>query len=98
MTACLTSHSSLLAAAFIAKHAVSFSHGGRFILLRARFHPYQLLGASLIVSGAVATVMPSLIDPGDANGQFKWYACLLYWSSNVPMVRKPYGEKAHGTP
>lgn len=56
-----------------------------FLLLKARFHKYQIFGALLIVGGAITTVSPSLVAP-NPSAQFKWYACLLYWSSNVPMA------------
>ena len=66
------------------------------IVLGMRFHPWQLVGALLIIVGAMISVIPGIIQPDpNSTTTIKWYACLIYFASNIPMacsaIYKEYG-------
>lgn len=49
----------------------------------------------IILGGAALTIVPSVLDA--SQGSLKWYAALVYFSSNIPMafsaVYKVYGSR-----
>jgi len=58
-----------------------------YLLLRTKYAPWQIVGASVIVIGACVTIGPAVVLQGErASKQFRWYACLVYFFSNVPMA------------
>eukprot|EP00750_Incisomonas_marina_P030117 INCI7278.1.p1 GENE.INCI7278.1~~INCI7278.1.p1 ORF type:complete len:431 (-),score=48.87 INCI7278.1:634-1926(-) len=54
------------------------------ILVKARYNAWELVGALLMLVGAAVSVVPTLTDSDDENA--KWYACLIYFCSNIPMA------------
>jgi hypothetical protein len=57
----------------------------------SRYGCKELLAASLIIAGALVTVLPGVAASNDASSgtggsQTKWYAVLIYFLSNVPMA------------
>ena len=64
------------------------------VVLKMKFHPLQILGAALIIGGAGLSTIPGLLNP-DPSAHTKWYACLIYFASNIPMacsaIYKEYG-------
>jgi len=54
------------------------------IFLRARYSKGEILGAMIILGGAALTIVPSVLDA--SQGSLKWYAALVYFSSNIPMA------------
>lgn len=54
------------------------------VLVKARYNPWELVGAILMLAGAAVSVVPTLTDTDDENA--KWYACLIYFCSNIPMA------------
>jgi drug/metabolite transporter (DMT)-like permease len=64
-----------------------------FLFLKTRFPRGQQLGAAIVILGAAVAVVPSLVSgagSGDGGGgggaaaQMRWYAVLIYFTSNFP--------------
>merc|ERR1719178_24138 len=70
-----------------------------YAFLRVRYTRFQLLGALIILSGAAAVVVPSILSSVFTSAQLRWYSCLVYVMSNVPMacsaVYKEYAFKSY---
>jgi len=57
------------------------------IFLRTKYKRLQIFGALVIVCGAIVSIGPAMLNEGEsASKQFRWYACLIYFLSNVPMA------------
>ena len=48
------------------------------------YNLWEYLGAVLMLGGAALSVVPSLLTDDDEGT--KWYACLIYFASNIPMA------------
>jgi len=58
-----------------------------YLILRSRYNLVQMSGALVIFLGAAVTILPAIFSETDrASKQFRWYACLIYFFSNVPMA------------
>mmetsp|Transcript_34430 Transcript_34430/g.83280 ORF Transcript_34430/g.83280 Transcript_34430/m.83280 type:complete len:521 (+) Transcript_34430:136-1698(+) len=58
-----------------------------FIFLRAKYNTMQIIGATVIIFGAIVSIGPAImLTEARASRQFRWYACLIYFFSNVPMA------------
>ena len=55
-------------------------------LLRAKYRFGEVFGAMVVLSGASVAVIPSIINPGSAPTNFRVYAAVLYFASNIPMA------------
>merc|ERR1719461_705324 len=69
-----------------------------FLILGSRYGRGEICGAIIVFIGASLAVVPTIINPEqNASGNFKWWAGLIYFGSNVPMagsaVYKEYGFK-----
>lgn len=53
--------------------------------LKERYGIWELCGASLILVGAAISVAPSIVDSSN-DEKTRWYACVIYFLSNVPMA------------
>lgn len=56
--------------------------------LKTRYNRLQIIGAIIIVSGALSVVLPTLLTKTDGFGpdKLRWYSCLIYVLSNIPMA------------
>ena len=75
---------------------IPFTMLASFVFLGRRYYLIALLGACLIFAGATVSVAPALIDgESKATTHYRWYSCVIYMLSNVPMALSAvYKEKA----
>jgi len=56
------------------------------ILKSVNYHKLEVLGAAIILCGAVLSVMNQVIHPDTSGTETHWYCILFYLASNVPMA------------
>ena len=54
------------------------------IWLKERYNIWELVGAVLMLAGAAVSIVPTIT--GGTDGTSKWYACVIYFCSNIPMA------------
>lgn len=70
-----------------------------YIFLRTRYSRLQYIGAALILTGAASVVIPSIVTASFSRDKLRWYSCIVYVMSNIPMacsaVYKEYAFKSY---
>jgi drug/metabolite transporter (DMT)-like permease len=58
-----------------------------YLFLRHRYRYGALAGATMIFIGACVSVGPALLgDERENTTEYRWYACVIYAASNIPMA------------
>ena len=75
---------------------IPFTMLASFLFLGRKYYTMALLGACLIFAGATTSVAPALLQgQSKATSRYRWYSCLIYMLSNVPMALSAvYKERA----
>ena len=56
------------------------------MFLKSKYNIKQLVGAVVILAGAASVVIPSIVTQSFSSNEIRWYSCLVYVLSNVPMA------------
>ena len=66
---------------------IPFTMLSSYLFLGKRYYLVALLGAALIFAGATTSLAPALITgESKATSNYRWYSCVIYMFSNVPMA------------